>query len=63
MSRLQLRVSMDRHGGIRCHNCNKRLNRKNITYKPKVYPIGTAEMIPVCRQCGVDADKEAVKSE
>jgi hypothetical protein len=51
----RLKIALDQRGGIRCHGCGKRLNRKNIVYKPKVYPMGTAEMIPVCQKC-VDAN-------
>jgi hypothetical protein len=49
MSRLTLAAI--RRGDLRCHDCNKRLNKKNVAYREYTYPLGTVELIPVCRGC------------
>ena len=51
MSRLQQIISQQQQGGLRCHDCNKRLNRKTIDYRTFNYPEGTTELVPVCKNC------------
>lgn len=49
MSRLQLKVALDRRGGIRCRDCGKRLNRRTVSYREFTYPMGNLELVPVCK--------------
>ena len=52
MSRIQTRNALISYGGLRCHYCNKRLNRKNLNYHQIQYPTGPKEMVPICREHG-----------
>ena len=55
MSRVQLQIATVQYGGIKCRDCGKRLNRKNLAYRPQVYPAGTVELVPICKDCKEDA--------
>jgi len=49
--RMRLRIALDSRRGLQCFNCGKHLNRKNLAYKPFIYPAGTVEFVPVCVAC------------
>lgn len=48
MNRLQ--AALISRGGLRCFDCSKRLNRKNLNYRKIKYPFGPKEMVPVCTE-------------
>jgi hypothetical protein len=55
MSPLTL-VAIQRNN-LRCHDCNKRLTKRTIAYREFTFPMGTMELVPVCKACKREASK------